>query len=80
VLRTAGSTLVAYTQRQGHGRGDVFLATEGPGPLRVRRLTRTRADERAPFAAAGAGGEIYVGWSRGNALHGPAGGVLERLR
>jgi hypothetical protein len=80
VLRTAGGTLVAYTQRQRHGRGDVFLATEGPKSLRIRRLTRTRADERAPFAAAGAGGEIYVGWSRGNGLRGPASGVLVRLR
>jgi hypothetical protein len=80
VLRTGGSTFVAYTQRQRHGRGEVFLATEGPDPLRIRRLTRTRADERAPFAAAGAGGELYVGWSRGNALHGPAKGMLQRLR
>jgi hypothetical protein len=80
VLRTAGSTLVAYTQRQRHGRGDVFLATEGPNRLSVRRLTRTRADERTPFAAAGAGGQVYVGWSRGNGLRGPASGVLVRLR
>jgi hypothetical protein len=80
VLRSAGSTFVAYTQRQRHGRGDVFLATEGPGRLRIRRLTRTRADERAPVAAAGAGGELYVGWSRGNALRGPAKGLLQRLR
>jgi hypothetical protein len=80
VLRTAGRTLVAYTQRQRHGRGDVFLASEGPNPLGIRRLTRTRADERTPFAAAGAGGEIYVGWSRGNGLRGPASGVLVRLR
>jgi hypothetical protein len=90
VLRSGGSTFVAYTQRQLHGRGDVFLATEGPnalpvpageaGRVRVRRLTRTQADERAPFAAAGAGGQLYVGWSRGNALRGPAKGVLQRLR
>jgi len=80
VLRSAGSTFVAYTQRQLHGRGDVFLASEGPAALRVRRLTRTRADERVPFAAAGAGGELYVGWSRGRALHGPASAVLERVR
>lgn len=80
VLRTAGQTLVVYTQRQRHGRGDVFLSTERPGRLATRRLTRTRADERGPFAAAGAGGELYVGWSRGRTLHGPATGVLERLR
>ena len=80
VLRSGQSTFVAYTQRQRHGRGDVFLATEGPNALRIRRLTRTQADERAPFAAAGAGGELYVGWSRGSALRGPAKGVLERLR
>jgi hypothetical protein len=35
VLRSGGSTFVAYTQRQRHGRGDVFLATEGPDPVRV---------------------------------------------
>jgi hypothetical protein len=80
VLRSGGSTLVAYTQRQRHGRGDVFLATEGPDPVRVRRLTRTHADEREPYAAAGAGGQLYVGWSRGRALHGPAKAVLQRLR
>src|SRR5262245_6786129 len=54
VLRSGESTFVAYTQRQLHGRGDVFLASEGPHRLRIRRLTRTHADERAPFAAAGA--------------------------
>ena len=80
VLRSGPSTFVAYTQRQRHGRGDVFLATEGPNPLRIRRLTRTQADEREPFAAAGAGGELYVGFSRGNALRGPANAMLERLR
>jgi hypothetical protein len=80
VLRTSGQTFVVYTQRQAHGRGDVFLSTEGFDPLATRRLTRTRADERVPFAAAGAGGELYVGWSRGRVLHGPATGVLERLR
>jgi hypothetical protein len=80
VLRSGASTFVAYTQRELHGRGDVFLATEGPNALRIRRLTRTQADERAPFAAAGAGGQLYVGWSRGNALRGPAKGVLQRLR
>jgi hypothetical protein len=80
VLLTGASTFVAYTQRQLHGRGDVFLATEGPGPLRIRRLTRTHADEREPFAAAGAGGQLYVGWSRGDALRGPAKAVLQRLR
>jgi hypothetical protein len=80
VLRTTGQTLVVYTQRQRHGRGDVFLSTEGPGPLATRRLTRTRADERGPFAAAGVGGELYLGWSRGRALHGSASAVLERLR
>jgi hypothetical protein len=80
VLRSGGSTFVAYTQRQRHGRGDVFLATEGRDPLQIRRLTRTRADERGPFAAAGAGGELYVGWSRGNALRGPATALLQRLR
>ena len=80
IVRAGGSTFVAYTQRQRHGRGDVFLATDGPGRLSVRRLTRTRADEREPLAAAGAGGEVYAGWSRGSALRGPASAVLTRLR
>jgi hypothetical protein len=80
VLRSGNSTYVAYTQRQLHDRGDVFLASEGPNPLRIRRLTRTHADEREPFAAAGAGGALYVGWSRGKALRGPAKAMLQRLR
>jgi hypothetical protein len=79
VVRTGGRTLVAYTQRQRHGRGEVYLASLRAGELRVRRLTRTRADERSPFVAASAAGDVFVGWSRASALHGPAVAVLERL-
>jgi len=80
VLRSAGQTFVVYTQRQRHGRGDVYLTTEGTNPLSTRRLTRTAADERIPFAAAGAAGEVFAGWSRGTALHGPSSAVVTRLR
>jgi hypothetical protein len=80
VLRTSNSTFVVYTQRRLHGRGDVYLATEGPGPLKVRRITATTADERIPFAAAGPGGEVFAGWSRGRDLRGSATAVVTRLR
>jgi hypothetical protein len=79
LVRTGARTLVAYTQRQRHGRGDVFLATEGPRRLRVRRLTRTRADERLPFAAASPAGDVFVGWSRAATLHGRSKAVVARV-
>jgi hypothetical protein len=75
VVRSGGRTLVAYTQRQPHGRGEVFLA----GGARVRRLTRTTADERFPFAAASPAGDVFVGWSRGPARRGPSTAVLMRV-
>jgi hypothetical protein len=80
VLRTGNSTFVVYTQRRLHGRGDIYLATEGPGPLKARRITRTSTDERLPFAAAGPAGEVFAGWSRGRELRGAATAVVTRLR